>query len=86
MIAISRVRSRDPGTRRSVEGTSPPAGAWVLTVRVTVAVFVDEVKAIVEGLKLQVLCEGSCEHKLGVSALEPLKPFWAVKVNIVDPA
>jgi hypothetical protein len=32
--------------------------AWVLTVRATVAVFVDEVKAIVEGLKLQVLSGG----------------------------
>jgi hypothetical protein len=59
--------------------------AWVLTVRVTVAVFVEEVKAIVEGLKLQALSEGRFEHKLDVSALEPVKPFCAVNVNIVDP-
>jgi hypothetical protein len=32
-----------------------------------------------------VLSEGRFEHKLDVSELEPVKPFWAVKVNVVDP-
>jgi len=45
----------------------------------------DDVKATVEGLKLQTLSEGRCEHKLGVSAVEPAKPFCAVNVSIVDP-
>ena len=72
--AISWVLTDDPGTIRRACGTIPLA-AWVLTVRVTVTVVTDGVKAIVEGLKLQTLSEGRCEHKLGVSALEPVKPF-----------
>jgi hypothetical protein len=57
----------------------------VLTVRVTATVFTDELKATVEGLKLQVLSEGRFEHELDVSALEPVKPFCAVNVSVVDP-
>jgi hypothetical protein len=41
-----------------------------LTVIVTVAMFEDDGKAIVEGLRLQALYAGRCEHELAVSALD----------------
>ena len=82
--AIWRALTHDPGSKRRAKGPRPLA-AWVLTVSVTGTVVIDDVKATVEGLKLQALSEGRCEHKLGVSAVEPAKPFCAVNVSIVEP-
>ena len=56
-----------------------------MTVSLTVTLLVDEVKATVEGLKLQVLCGGKFAHKLGVRVVEPVKPVCAVKVSDVEP-
>ena len=46
---------------------------------------VDEVKATVDGLKLQLLSDGKFEHMEDERVAEPVRPFCAVKVSMVDP-
>jgi hypothetical protein len=46
---------------------------------------VEDVNATEPGLKPQVLCGGKYKHIEGVRAVDPVKPFCAVKVNVVDP-
>ena len=59
--------------------------AVVEIVSVIGTVVMDDVKAIVAGLKLQVVSEGRFEHIDGESVAEPVKPFCAVNVRVVDP-
>lgn len=63
----------------------PVLAPFVETVNVTGTLVVEEVKATVVGLKLQVLCGGRYEQAVGESVPEPVKPFCAVKVKVVDP-
>ena len=59
--------------------------AVVEMVSVIGTVVVDDVKAMVAGLKLHAVSAGRFEHIDGESVVEPVKPFCAVKVRIVDP-
>jgi hypothetical protein len=83
-IAIPLNPRRDPGTGRLI-ARARELEAVVVTVRVTVAVVVDEVNVRVEGLKLQLLCGGRYRHSEGESVAEPAKPFCATNVSTVDP-
>ena len=84
MTAISGDPRHGLGVRRRADGTRE-LGAVVATVRVTSTVVVEEVKLTVDGLKLQLLSDGKLEHIEGVRAAEPVKPFCAVNVSVVDP-
>jgi hypothetical protein len=57
----------------------------VLTVIVTGTVVAEEVKATIDGLKLQALSDGKLEHIDEVRSAEPVSPFCAEKVSVVDP-
>jgi hypothetical protein len=59
--------------------------AMVVIVSVTGTLVMDEVKLTVEGLKLQALSGGKAEHVEEISVAEPVKPFFAANVRIVDP-
>jgi hypothetical protein len=48
-------------------------------------VVVEDVKVTLAGLKLHLLSEGKFEHIDGKSVAEPVKPFCAVNVRVVDP-
>lgn len=53
-------------------------------VRVT-GTLVEDVNATVAGLKLQLLFGGKFEHIVGVRVADPVKPFCAANVRVVDP-
>jgi len=59
--------------------------AVVEMVSVTGIVVVEDVKAMVAGLKLHAASEGRFEHIDGESVAEPVRPFSAVNVRVVDP-
>jgi hypothetical protein len=59
--------------------------AVVVIVRVTAVLVMEDVKVTLAGLKLQLLFDGKFEHIDGESVAEPVKPFCAMNVRIVDP-
>jgi len=59
--------------------------AAVVIVRVTGTVVVEDVKVTLPGLKLQLLLDGKFEHIDGESVAEPVNPFCAANVRVVDP-
>ena len=73
-----------PEARLAIEDTFE-FGAVVLIVSATGTDVVDDVNVIVVALKLQVLCGGKVEHADGERGAEPVSPFCAVNVIIVDP-
>jgi hypothetical protein len=64
---------------------APLLGAVVLMVKVTGTFMVEELSVTVEVLKVQVLLGGKFEHNEDESAAEPVNPFCAVNMRIVDP-
>ncbi len=79
---------RDPGHGLGVRRFAKDAwelGAVVVTVRVTGTLVVEEANVTVAGLKLQLLLGGKFEHIVGERVAEPVKPFCAANVSVVDP-
>ena len=66
-------------------GADRELGAVVVMVSVTGTLVAEEVSATEPGLNVQLLSEGRLEHIVAESVAEPVKPFWAVNVNVVDP-
>lgn len=81
---VPATRPNDPGAKRHHDGPVELA-AVVLIVNVTGTVVVDELNATVDGLKLQVLCGGRFVHMDGMSVADPVMPFCAVNVSVVEP-
>jgi hypothetical protein len=80
---ISRVLSRSSFHRPAIGMAE--LEAVVVIVRVTGTVVVEDVKVTLAGLKLQLLFTGRFEHIDGESVAEPVKPFCAANVRVVDP-
>jgi hypothetical protein len=57
----------------------------VVIVSVTGAVDAEGVNVTVAGLKMQMLFGGRFEHIDGERVTEPVKPFFAANVSVVDP-
>jgi len=79
----SRVLSKS-GFHRPANGMAE-LEAVVVIVRVTGTVVVEDVKVTLPGLKLQLLFAGRFEHIDGESVAEPVNPFCAANVRVVDP-
>lgn len=60
-------------------------GAVVLSVSMTGTDVVDPVSVTVDGLKEQAVCDGRFEHEAAERVPDPLSPFCAVKLSVVDP-
>lgn len=80
---IARSPGKTGGRRPAHEARA--LAAVVVTMRVTGTLVMDDVKLKAEGLKLQALSAGRPEHVEGESVAEPVRPFFAVNVRIVDP-
>ncbi len=84
MAAISRNPRQDPSVRRCTEDARELV-AVVAIVKVTGTVVVEDVRVTLAGLKLQLLFGGKFEHIDAESVAEPVKPFCATNVRVVDP-
>ena len=65
---------QSPKGRRGVKNATELLPLVVMA-KVTGTLAVDEVNAMIVGLKLQVLCGGKLEHTEGESVAEPVNPF-----------